>query len=231
MEKHLPTRKPSPNPHHDTSTLASRCSQDRIMVYDFLQICKTYDKNIYNREYFEATPCPACPAVGRFKMHGTYRRYAIYFEGDEIIHVLMEIKRIICVSCRTTHAVLPGDIIPYKALSLFVFIFILILFYSRKIPVLEIAKERGLSFQFIYSVMRAFQMHMNNIRQYLREVSPEDIPAVFDACGILDLIKKPYIKFQSGYIGINRRPCFMCKFFERGGAPPIGIHAPRGATT
>jgi hypothetical protein len=202
------------------------------MIYDFFQICKTYDKDIFNREYFKATPCPACPAVGRFKMHGCYRRYAMFFGDDEIIIFRqMEIKRIRCISCKTTHAVLPGDIIPYVALSLFVFIFILILFYIRKVPVLEIAREWDFSFQFIYSVMHAFQVHLNNIRQYLREISPEDIPPVFDACGILVLIKKPYTDFQSGYVEINRRPCFMCKFFDRRGAPPIGIHAPRGAAT
>jgi len=235
MEKHLSlTRKPSPNPHHDTSALAYRCSQDRIMVYDFHQICKTYDKNIYNREYFEATPCPACPAVGRFKMHGSYWRYAIYFdgfEGCEIILKRMEIKRIKCVSCRTTHAVMPGDIIPYEVLTLFVIMYILVLFYLKKVPVLKIAKEWNFSYQFIYCVLWIFHIHLNNIRQYIREVSPEDIPAVFDACGVLALIKKPYIKFQYGYIKTTRRPCFMCKFFDGRGAPPIGVHAPRGAAT
>ena len=202
-----------------------------IMIYDFLQICKTYDKNVYSREYFKATPCPACPAVGRFNMHGSYWRYAIYFENGEVIHRLLEVKRIICVSCRTTHAVLPGDIIPYKALSLFVFVFILVLFYLRKVPVLEIAKRWDFSFQFIYSVIRAFLLYMNSIRQYVREVSPEEVPDVFDACGVLAFVKKSYTKFQSGYIETNRRPCFMCKFFNRGGAPPVGIHAPRGAAT
>jgi hypothetical protein len=167
-------------------------------------------------------------------MHGSYWRYAIYFkgfDGDEIICKLMGIKRIKCVSCRTTHAVMPGDIIPYEALTLFVIMYILALFYLKKIPVLKIAKGWDFSFQFIYCVLRIFHIHMNNIRQYIREVSPEDIPAVFDASGILALIKNPYIKFQSGYIGINRRPCFMCKFFNGRGAPPIGVYAPRGAAT
>lgn len=226
MEKHPPTRKPSPNPHHDTSALALRCSRDRIMVYDFHQTCKTYEKNVYNREYFKTTPCPACPAIGRFKMHGSYWRNAIYFENQEIICKRMEIKRIRCASCRTTHAVLPGDIIPYKTLSLFVFIFILALFYIRKIPVLKIMKVWDFSFQFLYSVVRVFQMHINHIKQYFRETSPEDVPADLGDGGTLALIKKPYIKFQSDYIKINRRPCFMCKFFNGKGAPPIGAHAP-----
>jgi hypothetical protein len=201
------------------------------MVYDFLQICKSYDKNIYNQGYFSATPCPACPAVGSFKMWGSYWRNAIYFEDKEIKYMLMEIKRIMCMSCRTTHAVLPIDIIPYKALSLFVFIFILVLIFLKNVPVLKIAKERDFSYQFIYSVLHAFQKHMNNIRQYIRETCPDDIPAVFDVCSILAIIKKTCKKFQFGYVKINRRPCFMCRFFNGSGVPPIGIIAPQKAAT
>ena len=231
MEKHFPDKKTfSKSTPWDIGAYASM-PRDRIMVYDFLQTCKTYDKNIYNRGYFKTTHCPACPAVGRFNMYGSYWRYTIYFDEDEIKRRLMEIKRIICLSCKTTHAVMPGDIIPYKMLSLFVFIFVLVLFYLRKTSVLKIAGVWDFSFQFIYAVMRSFQRHMNSIRQYIREVSPEDIPAVFDACAVLTLIKKPYIKFQLDFLKINRKPCFMCKFFNKRGAPPIGIHAPMRAAT
>ena len=201
------------------------------MVYDFLQTCKTYDKDIYNREYFKATHCPACPAVGRFKMHGTYWRYAIYFDDDKLACEHMEIKRIICVSCRTTHAVLPGDIVPYKLLTLFVVLFIIGLFYIEGTPVLKIAEACKFSHQFIYSAIAAFLMHAPHIYMYFRETSRGAIGHGLGKAGIAALIKKPYIKFQSGYTGIYRRPCFMCKFFDRAGAPPIGIHAPRMAAT
>ena len=233
MEKHFPPRKPSPNPHHETSALTIRCPQYKNMLYDSHHICKTYDKNIYSREYFKDTRCPACPAVGKFKMHGSYSRYVIYFDGKKIVREYKDIRRIMCLSCKTktTHAVMPCDIIPYKMLSLFVFMYILVLILLGKIPVLKIADEWGFSFQFIYSVVLAFRMHGNNIRQYFRETSPGDVPAIFDDCAVLRLIKKPYTEFQLGYIKTNRRPCFMCKFFNSGSAPPVGIHAPRGAAT
>ena len=225
MEKGLPDKKPSPNPHYDTDTCVS-VLYNRDMVHDFLQTCNTYDKDIYNREYFKATPCPACPAVGRFKMHGFYQRHAIYFEDNEIVCELMKIKRIICESCKTTHAILPCDIIPYKAITLLVFMYILTSCYLRKEPVLKIAGKCGFSFQLIYTVILAFLMHKNNISQHLRELYPEDTPAVLDESAIISLVKKPYIEFQLGYIEKNLRTCFMCKFFYNEGAPPIGIHAP-----
>ena len=205
------------------------------MIYDFLKTCKTYDKSIYRiygKGYFNATPCPACPAVGKFEMHGSYPRHAIYFDEKEnkivIICKQMQIQRVICTSCNTTHAILAGDIIPYKIITLFVFIFILKLFYVKKTPVLEIAKERDFSFQFIYSVIRAFQKHMKNIQQYFREVSPESIPNIFDPCGVLSLIKKPYTEFQSDYIEKNCKPCFMCKLFVRKIMPRFGVLTHKG---
>lgn len=201
------------------------------MVYDFQTTCKTYDKNIYNRKYFEATPCPACPAIGRFVMHGSYSRYAIYFGDGKTMLRQVEIKRIKCVSCKTTHAVMPRDIIPYEILSIFVFVSVLVSFHLKDVPVLKISEKRGFSFQFIYSVMRAFRMHLDNVRQHIRETSPEDTPVVIDVAGVLARIKKNCAKFQCGYIGNNRRACFMCKFFDGRGAPPVGIVAPRGATT
>ena len=201
------------------------------MIYDFLHLCNTYDKNIYGRGYFKDTPCPACPAVGRFKMYGSYMRYAIYFKGKKLVRRQMDIKRIICASCKTTHAVMPGDIIPYKALTLFVFIYILALVFLDKVPVLKVAEEWDFSFQFIYSVIVTFRKHANNIRQYVRETSPGDVPAVFDECRVLGFVKGPCAEFQLGYIKINRRPCFMCRFLNRGGAPPVGLHAPMGAST
>ena len=92
-------------------------------------------------------------------MHGSYKRYAVYFEDDTtIICEQIEIKRILCVSCGTTHAVLPGDIIPYLLLSLFVFVYILFLFYLEKNPVLKIVEKCDFSFQLIYCILHIFKM-------------------------------------------------------------------------
>lgn len=144
-------------------------------------------------------------------------------------------KRIICLSCKATHAVMPCDLVPYKLLSLFVVIFILRLFYISQEPVLRIAAAWGFSFQFVYSVLAAFRRHSAGIYMYFRELSGGAIPVGLGGAGIISLVRKPYAGFQSGYIKSNKRPCFMCKFFNSADAPPIGrtapYVAPRGATT
>jgi len=201
------------------------------MVYDFLQTCNTYDKNLYTKEFFSATPCPKCPAIGRFKMNGSYQRYVMYIADGKIVFVLIDIKRIMCKSCKSTHAVMPGDIIPYKLLSLFVVMLLLTACIVEEAPVLRVANKYGLSFQIINLYLNAFSLFRSRIHQYFKETSPADTPLAADRKSVAGLIKKPYIIFQRGYVLLNRRPCFMSKFLDGTGAPPIGIHAPRGAAT
>ena len=201
------------------------------MVYDFLQICKTYDKNLYTKEYFAATPCPKCPAIGRFKMYGSYQRYVMYFARGELVNVKIDIKRIMCKSCKSTHAVMPGDLIPYKLLSLIVVMLLLINCIVEETPVLRVSNKYGLSFQIVNIYLNTFSLFKTRIHQHFKERSPDDTQPTADRKSIVSLIRKPYTVFQRGYITMNRRPCFMSKFFDGTGAPPIGILAPRGAAT
>lgn len=196
------------------------------MIIDFTQRINTYNKEIYTRDYFTETPCPKCPAIGRFNLHGSYQRFIVYFNEAELIQEMIDIKRVRCKSCKSTHAVMPGDLIPYKMLSYFVLLYILIVCLVEKKPALKIAKALGFSFQFIYSCFFAFRLHRNRIHQYFTETLFPAPSVSIGSDDIITLIKKPYIKFQFGYTKLNIRPCFMCKYFDRPGAPPIGLTAP-----
>ena len=120
------------------------------MILDFSQTCNTYDQKKYTKEYFAQTPCPKCPAVGRFKMHGSYQRHVMYFSEGKLVLKPIELKRVMCKSCHSTHAVMPGDLIPYKLLSLFVVMLLLVACVVEGTPVLKFADKYGLSFQLIY---------------------------------------------------------------------------------
>jgi len=201
------------------------------MVYDFSKICKTYEAKTYTRSDFAATRCPKCPAVGRFNLHGSYWRHVLYFTKRELKHEYIEIKRIMCISCETTHAVMPGDIVPYKLLSLIVILLILNLIYAGKEPVLKIAAAWRFSFQFIYFILAVFLKHKSGIYNFLREASHGVILSELDSAGIVALVRRPYTQFQSDYIKLNKRPCFMCKFFNNANAPPVGLITPNMAAT
>jgi len=196
------------------------------MIIDFSLIYNTYNINSYTKESFADTPCPKCFAVGRFNLHGSYLRYFAYFVDKQIVLKSIELKRVKCRSCKSTHAVMPGDLIPYRLLSLLVVIFILTALFIEKTPVLKLAELFEFSFQFIYSCLQAFYLFRSRIHQYFMETSPTDTPPDNGPGSIMSLIKIPYIEFQYGYTKLNQRPCFMCKFFNKYGAPPIGTTAP-----
>ena len=196
------------------------------MIYDFSQKSNTYDANSYKKSDFASASCPGCNAVGRFALHGKYNRYIVYFEEGRPISATIGIKRVKCLSCGITHAVMPGDIIPYRLLSLFVFLSVLNLFYIKGEPALKIADGYGLPYQHIYSVLSAFRKFMARICQYYRELYCGVIEIGLGCAGTLALIREPYACFQSGYIDSNKRPCFMGKFFGGGKAPPVGTYVP-----
>jgi len=195
----------------------------KIMIYDFSKKSNTYSAKSYKKSDFAATRCPECHTIGQFNLHGSYHRYIIYFVKLEFICDYIEIKRIRCLSCGTTHAVMPGDIIPYKLLSFFVILYILSLYYKEKFSVLKIAAILRFSFQFIYSSLSAFRLHSSYIYQYFWKLSNGSIKTWLDDADTLSLIQEPYMGFQSGYIESNRRPCFMSKFFNKATGPPSGV--------
>jgi hypothetical protein len=126
---------------------------------------------------------------------------------------------------------MPGDLIPYKLMSLFALINILAACLIKETPVLEVAEQNGLSFQFIYSCLYAFALYKNLIHLYFMEKMQSGAPPGTDSGSVMRLIKKPYLKFQSGFAGQNRRPCFMCKFFNGGSGPFIGFMPHPAAAT
>jgi len=126
---------------------------------------------------------------------------------------------------------MPGDLIPYKLLSLCVVMLFLVACIVDETPVLRVAYRIGLSFQIINSYLNTFYLFENRIYQHFKEIRPDDTLPITDRKGIIGLIKKPYTVFQLTYIRLNLRHCFMSKFLDGTGAPPIGIYTPQGAAT
>lgn len=75
---------------------------NKLMIYEDSAKCyKNYE-------------CPKCHQRGNFKNHGSYTRNLI----TKFENTIIEITRIKCCSCDSTHAIIPKEVIPYKSLSL-----------------------------------------------------------------------------------------------------------------
>lgn len=57
--------------------------------------------------------CPCCGATGDFAGHGSYTRALVVVGREETLSV----RRVRCLGCGATHAVLPAGVVPYRAHS------------------------------------------------------------------------------------------------------------------
>lgn len=57
--------------------------------------------------------CPRCRCKGNFARHGSYVRRVVYLDGERDV----EVTRVRCMSCLATHAIIPPDVVPYRAYS------------------------------------------------------------------------------------------------------------------
>lgn len=62
--------------------------------------------------------CPRCGTAGNFARHACYTRSLVTAHGE----VRLVIERVRCLSCRSTHALIPPDVIPYKVYSISLYV-------------------------------------------------------------------------------------------------------------
>lgn len=58
--------------------------------------------------------CPRCGTAGNFARHACYNRSLVTEEGE----ITLRIVRVRCLTCRSTHSLIPPDVIPYKIRSI-----------------------------------------------------------------------------------------------------------------
>jgi transposase len=121
-------------------------------------ICETYEKSIEKLD-LKRTKCPNCGAIGQFKAHGDYERHVIVLIDEKVHHEIIRIKRVKCLSCCRTHALLPSFIIPYCS---YTYSFILKCLEERVInrtKLVEVCEQYDISFQLLYSWLKRFKEH------------------------------------------------------------------------
>lgn len=103
--------------------------------------------------------CPSCGAENHpWLKHDTYPRNLICFENGKVACHVIEILRIMCSSCKHTHAVLPDVIVPYTSYSLLFIISVLFDYYSH-MPVHEVCAKYQISASTLYAWKKQFLVH------------------------------------------------------------------------
>jgi hypothetical protein len=108
---------------------------------------------------FTKLSCPFCGAKNpNWTYHDSYSRYLIEFKNNAPVSYIIDITRIICSSCKHTHAILPEIIIPYSSYSL-TFILSVLKDYYLKMKIIDICEKYQISISMIYAWKSLFLQH------------------------------------------------------------------------
>ena len=133
------------------------------MIIDFLHTCNTYHEILQFYGVWNYR-CPKCHAKHSLHRHATYRRYLLTFDHDTIESSRLEILRLKCSSCGTTHAILTSDMIPFLVYSYSCILTLLESVCGQKSSVCRAQYKTGISYQTLY---RFFLL----LREYCAKIS------------------------------------------------------------
>ena len=105
-------------------------------------------------------PCPNCGAKHpTWAYHDSYERCLISYQNKSIIYDTIDITRIICSSCNSTHAILPEVIIPFRSYSLLFVLDVLKDHFTLGVTVATLCAKYEISASTLYEWKRLFETH------------------------------------------------------------------------
>jgi hypothetical protein len=141
------------------------------MIIDFNVNYNKYDDKILNNYSLFNYKCPKCGAEHAFIRHGSYERNICFVEKKcNIISKRMNILRLKCNSCKSTHAILPKDVVPYCIYSLSFILNVLTDYYCVNEKISNICTNYSISFQLIYTFISRFTEFLNSCIYVLRSL-------------------------------------------------------------
>ena len=138
-----------------------------LMIIDFTHSFKDYNEILEFYGIWEYT-CPKCGAKHSFHRHAKYFRNLIVWHDDGLTQEHLEILRLQCGSCGSTHAILTADVIPFSVFSVEAFLTLLSFCLTRNGSVLQAEKKTGVSYQLLYRFLQIFYEYRGKLILFLR---------------------------------------------------------------
>ena len=194
------------------------------MIIDNRVNFNTYREKILDNYSQLDYVCPKCGAKHSLIRHAIYERNVCYIDnGNNICDNKIQVLRLKCKSCNSTHAILPNDVIPYCIYSFSIIIDILIKHFINNKKVLAIGNELIISFQLIYSLIKRFQKFVKSCLLVLKSLGFDnvstEIPQILEA---INQYKNNHNDFLHQYF-LNSKWIFLMTKFHNILSPPIFI--------
>ena len=174
------------------------------MITDYRYSHTTYSE-LTKEDLFEYD-CPKCGAKHSTKYYSHYERHVISLDtgvlasimeaegkiateefpdipGGPFSDTLLDVYRVKCASCNATHAILPGDVVPYRQFGLLTMFAIVKVMYNREHSIEETAKHMQLSWQFMLALLNQWTSHLSAMALLMRAVYQECINELADLAG------------------------------------------------
>lgn len=103
--------------------------------------------------------CPSCHSNGNLIPHDSYQRNIIDFTNGKTTYRKISIKRLKCLSCGHTHAVLPDIIVPYAQYSPFFLLRVLVEYFLHLKTISEICHIYAITPSMLYRWKALFLCH------------------------------------------------------------------------
>ena len=205
------------------------------MITDYRYTHTTYEQ--LSKEDLTEYDCPECGAKVSTKYYSHYTRHVVSLTPDALavifaagieqkgidtealgemtselyIDTLLDVYRVKCESCNTTHAILPGDVVPYRRHSLLSMLSIVKVMFCREHSIEETAKHLQLSWQYMLSLLEQWISHLHGIALLMRTVYQECINEQSDGARgrILEFVSCHRHSFPRNYQKEHRKIIFM----------------------
>ena len=138
------------------SALKSR-ERSRLLFIDLSHTYDTYDEICSHYGKWNCI-CPKCGLAGKMYRHAFYERYLCILDQGRLTERKLNILRLKCGGCGSTHAILTMDMIPFYIYSFSLILDIARCIALRKKTVLRKEKESGIAFQTIYRLLSLWRV-------------------------------------------------------------------------
>ena len=185
------------------------------MIIDFTLECKTYSENIFHTSSLYPYQCKSC-GYRQMIRYGSYERYAIMINADGSLDTMrLKVQRLLC-ACGRTHALLPGDIIPFHNYNYAPFLCLLQLLPchcesgQKTVSLTEKLHQLSISYQLLIYFLIVYRKYEQDIISMLR-ITGCYTKCLSPASGeVLTLCSTfPPGTAQKEYFRLFRRPMFL----------------------
>jgi len=205
------------------------------MITDYRYTHTTYSQ--LTKEDLNEYDCSKCGAKESTKYYSHYERRVISLTSDVIAEIFkseigqtginteafddiaselftdthLDIFRVKCESCNTTHAILPGDVVPYRRFSLLSMLAIVKVVYHREHSIEETAKYLQLSWQYMLSLLKQWISHLHSMALLMRAIYFEFIDEQASGARerVLKFVCEHKLSFPQNYHKEHRNIIFM----------------------